>query len=42
MRSKLLESNGASRISDQVRVTERKLGVKERLFDEVIKFLAIR
>ena len=41
MRTKPLQSGGASRISREGTLPERKLGLKQRLFDEVIKFLAI-
>jgi hypothetical protein len=41
MQTKPLQSGGASRISGEGKVPERKLGLKQRLFDEVIKFLAI-
>jgi hypothetical protein len=41
MQTKPLQSSGASRISGEGKVPERKLGLKQRLFDEVIKFLAI-
>src|ERR1700732_2301720 len=41
MRSKQLQTDLASRISDHDTLHERKTGLKQRLFDEVIKFLAI-
>jgi fumarate reductase subunit C len=41
MQSKPLETDGASRISGEVALHERKRGLKKRLFDEVINFLAI-
>ena len=41
MQTKPLQSGGASRISGEGKVPERKFGLKQRLFDEVIKFLAI-
>ena len=41
MQTKPLQSGGASRISGEGKAPERKLGLKQRLFDEVIKFLAI-
>ena len=41
MQTKPLQSSGASHISGEGKVPERKLGLKQRLFDEVIKFLAI-
>src|ERR1700730_13106304 len=41
MQSKPRQTNGASRISGEGTLPERKLGLKQRLFDEVIKFLAI-
>jgi hypothetical protein len=41
MRTKPLQSGGASRISGEGTLPERKLGLKQRLFDEVIKFFAI-
>src|SRR5438034_11245577 len=41
MQSKSLQTDGASRISGEGTSPERKLGLKQRLFDEVIKFLAI-
>jgi fumarate reductase subunit C len=41
MQSKPLRIDGASRISGEGTLPERKLGLKQRVFDEVIKFLAI-
>jgi fumarate reductase subunit C len=41
MQSKPLRTDGASRISGEGTLPERKLGLKQRVFDEVIKFLAI-
>jgi hypothetical protein len=41
MRTKPLQRSGASPISGEGTLLERKLGLKQRLFDEVIKFLAI-
>jgi hypothetical protein len=41
MRTRPLRSGGASRISSEGTLPERKLGLKQRLFDGVIKFLAI-
>ena len=41
MRGKPLQTDDTSRISGEGKVPERKLGLKQRLFDEVIKFLAI-
>ena len=41
MQSKPLRTDGAPRISGEGPLPERKLGLKQRVFDEVIKFLAI-
>ena len=41
MQSKSLQTDAGSRISGEGTLPERKLGLKQRLFDEVIKFLAI-
>jgi fumarate reductase subunit C len=41
MQSKPLQTDGPSRISGQGTLPERKLSLKQRVFDEVIKFLAI-
>ena len=41
MQSKPLQTDGPSRISGQGTLPERKLDLKQRVFDEVIKFLAI-
>jgi hypothetical protein len=41
MRSKLLQTNGASAVSGEGTLHERKHGFKQRVFDEVIKFLGI-
>jgi hypothetical protein len=41
MQSKPLQTDGASRISGEDTLPEHKLSLKQRLFDEVIKFLAI-
>src|SRR6202043_2169945 len=41
MPSKPLQTDDASRISGEGTLPERKLGLKQRLFDEVIKFLKI-
>jgi hypothetical protein len=41
MRSKSLQTDGASSISCEGTSHERKPRLKRRLFDEVIKFLAI-
>ena len=41
MQSKPLQTDGASRISDKGTLPERKLSLKQRVFDEVVKFLAI-
>ena len=41
MQSKPLRTDGASRISGEGTLPERKLASKHRVFDEVIKFLAI-
>ena len=41
MRSKSLQTDDASRISGEGAFPERKLSLKQRVFDEVIKFLAI-
>jgi hypothetical protein len=42
MQSKPLQSDGASRISGEGTLPKGKLGLKQRLFDEVVKFLAMR
>jgi hypothetical protein len=41
MRSKPLQTDGASRTFEKGTLDERKRGLKQRVFDEVIKFLAI-
>ena len=41
MQSKPLQTDGASRISGEGTLHERKLSLKQRAFDEVVKFLAI-
>src|SRR3984893_18202406 len=41
MRAKPIQTDDVSRISGEGTLHERKLGLKQRLFDEVIKFLAI-
>jgi fumarate reductase subunit C len=41
MQTKPLQSGGASRISGEGTLPERKRGLKQRLFDQVIQFLAI-
>src|SRR3984893_10321176 len=41
MQSKPLQADGASRISDEGTLHERKLSLKQRAFDAVVKFLAI-
>jgi hypothetical protein len=41
MQSKPPQSDGASRISGEDTLPKGKLGLKQRLFDEVVKFLAI-
>ena len=41
MQSKPLRTDGASRISGEGTLHEHTRGLKQRLFDEVIKFLAI-
>ena len=41
MQTKPLQSGGASRISGEGTLSERKRGLKQRLFDQVIQFLAI-
>ena len=41
MRSRPLQTDGASRISGEGGLRERKPGLKQRVVDEVIKFLAI-
>src|SRR5438552_6073943 len=41
MRSKSLQTGGASRISGEGALHEPKRDFKQRVFDEVIKFLAI-
>ena len=39
--SKPLQTDGPSRISGQGTSPQRKLSLKQRVFDEIIKFLAI-
>ena len=41
MRSKPLQTDGSSRISGEGTLHERKRDLKQRVFDEVIKFLVI-
>jgi hypothetical protein len=41
MRAKPLQTDSASHISGEGTLPERKAGIKQRLFDEVISFLAI-
>jgi hypothetical protein len=41
MQSKPLQTDSASRISGESTLHERKPGLKQRVFDEVVKFLAI-
>ena len=41
MRAKPIQTDDVSRISGEGTLHERKPGLKQRLFDEVVKFLAI-
>jgi uncharacterized membrane protein YobD (UPF0266 family) len=41
MPSKPLQTDGASRISGEGTLPERKLSLRQRVFDEIVKFLAI-